>query len=222
MKKKILKIATALTIMGGIGLSAQGTTANAEVAVKQQAASVTFKDVPKGHWSYEAIQNLANWGIIAGYGDGRFGFGDNVTREQVAALIYRTIDADQYFDEDYEFESPYNDIVDDNSTMFPIEILALTELEIFKGDGSGNFRPKDTLTRAEMAQILTETFELQANSTAGFKDVPAGHWAAKAINAVGSNGISAGDGSGNFAPGLKVTREQYAQFLYKAILNDQK
>ncbi|WP_212937015.1 S-layer homology domain-containing protein, partial [Bacillus hominis] len=80
MKKKILKVATALTIMGGIGLSAQGTTANAEVAVKQQAASVTFKDVPTGHWSYEAIQNLADWGIVAGYGDGRFGFGDNVTR----------------------------------------------------------------------------------------------------------------------------------------------
>ncbi|MEK4577284.1 MULTISPECIES: S-layer homology domain-containing protein [Bacillus] len=222
MKKKILKVATALTIMGGIGLSGQGTTANAEVAVKQQQATpVTFKDVPKGHWSYGAIQNLADWGIIAGYGDGRFGFGDNVTREQVAALIYRTIDGDQYFDEDHEFVSTYKDIVDDNSTMFPIEILALTELEIFKGDGSGNFRPKDTLTRAEMAQILTETFELQVKSTPGFKDVPAGHWAAKAINAVGSNGISAGDGSGNFAPGMKVTREQYAQFLYKAILNDQ-
>ena len=48
MKKKILKVATALTIMGGIGLSGQGTTANAEVAVKQQqAAPVTFKDVPE-------------------------------------------------------------------------------------------------------------------------------------------------------------------------------
>ncbi|MES5895393.1 MULTISPECIES: S-layer homology domain-containing protein [Bacillus cereus group] len=219
MKKKILKVATALTIMGGIGLSAEGAAANAEVAVKQQAVPGTFTDVPSGHWSYEAIQNLKNWEIIAGYGDGRFGFGDNVTREQVAALIYRTIDGDQYFDEDHEFVSTYNDIVDDNSTMFPIEILALTELEIFKGDGSGNFRPKDTLTRAEMAQILTETFELQVKSTPGFKDVPAGHWAAKAINAVGSNGISAGDGSGNFAPGMKVTREQYAQFLYKAILN---
>lgn len=50
--------------------------------------------------------------------------------------------------------------------------------------------------------------------------MPAGHWAANAINAVGSNGISAGDGPGNFAPSMNVTREQYAQFLNKAILND--
>ncbi|PFP64967.1 S-layer protein, partial [Bacillus cereus] len=50
MKKKILKVATALTIMGGIGLSVQGTTANAEVAVKQQqAVPGTFTDVPAGH-----------------------------------------------------------------------------------------------------------------------------------------------------------------------------
>ncbi|HDR7795182.1 TPA: S-layer homology domain-containing protein [Bacillus luti] len=222
MKKKILKVATALTIMGGVAFSAEGTTAKAETVAKpQQASAAKFKDVPAGHWSYEAIQNLADWGIVAGYGNGKFGFGDNVTREQVAALIYRTIDGDQYFDEDHEFESPYNDIVDDNSTMFPIEVLALTELGIFKGDNSGNFRPKDTLTRAEMAQILTETFALEVKGTPGFKDVPAGHWATKAINAVGSNGISAGDGSGNFAPNMKVTREQYAQFLYKAILNDE-
>ena len=65
--------------------------------------------------------------------------------------------------------------------MFPFEILALTELDIFKGDGSGNFRPKDTLTRAEMAQVLTGAFGLQVKSTPGFKDVPTGHWAEKQL-----------------------------------------
>lgn len=121
MKKKILKVATALTIMGGIGLSGQGTTANAEVAVKQQAAPVTFKDVPAGHWSYEAIQTLAEHEIMLGYGNGVFGFGHNVNREQVAALIYRALDLDEQFGEDEVLESPYNDIVDDNSTMFPLK-----------------------------------------------------------------------------------------------------
>ncbi|EJS10367.1 MULTISPECIES: S-layer homology domain-containing protein [Bacillus] len=218
MKKKILKVATALTIMGGIGLSGQGTTANAEVAVKQQqAAPVTFKDVPKGHWSYEAIQTLAEHEIMLGYGNGVFGFGHNVNREQVAALIYRALDLDEQFGEDEVLESPYNDIVDDNSTMFPFEVLAVTELGIFTGDENGNFRPKATLTRAEMAQVLTRAFGLQVQGPAGFKDVPKGHWAENAINAVGSNGISVGDGKGNFAPNMKVTREQYAQFLFNSM-----
>ena len=33
----------------------------------------------KGHWAYEAIHELAEQEIILGYGDGIFGFGDNVT-----------------------------------------------------------------------------------------------------------------------------------------------
>ncbi|OJE39271.1 S-layer protein [Bacillus tropicus] len=218
MKKKVLKVATALTIMGGVAFGAEGTTAKAELAAKpQQASQAIFKDVPAGHWSYEAIQTLAEQEIMLGYGNGMFGFGHNVTREQVAALIYRALDLDEEFGEDEELESPYNDIVDDNSTMFPFEVLAVTELGIFTGDEKGNFRPKDTLTRAEMAQVLTRAFGLQVKGSAGFKDVPKGHWAENAINAVGSNGISVGDGKGNFAPNMKVTREQYAQFLFRAL-----
>ncbi|MGH1296019.1 S-layer homology domain-containing protein [Bacillus pretiosus] len=218
MKKKILKVATALTIMGGVAFSAEGNTAKAEVAAKpQQASQAIFKDVPAGHWSYKAIQTLAEHEIMLGYGNGVFGFGHNVNREQVAALIYRALDLDEEFGEDEVLESPYNDIVDDNSTMFPFEVLAVTELGIFTGDENGNFRPKATLTRAEMAQVLTRAFGLQVQGTAKFKDVPKGHWAENAINAVGSNGISVGDGKGNFAPNMKVTREQYAQFLFNSM-----
>ncbi|PGZ08512.1 S-layer protein [Bacillus cereus] len=218
MKKKILKVATALTIMGGVAFSAEGTTAKAELAPKpQQTSTEIFKDVPAGHWSYEAIQTLAEHEIMLGYGNGVFGFGHNVNREQVAALIYRALDLDEEFGEDEVLESPYNDIVDDNSTMFPFEVLAVTELGIFTGDENGNFRPKATLTRAEMAQVLTRAFGLQVKGSAGFKDVPKGHWAENAINAVGSNGISVGDGKGNFAPNMKVTREQYAQFLFNSM-----
>lgn len=170
----------------------------------------------RGHWSYEAIQTLAQEEIMLGYGNGVFGFGHNITREQVAALIYRTIDFSEVFEEGDILENPYKDI-NEKSTMFLEEILVLTEVGIFNGDGTGNFRPKDTLTRAEMAQVLTVAYELEVKGTQGFKDVPKGHWAYNAINAVGSNGISVGDGTGNFAPNMKVTREQYAQFLFKTI-----
>jgi hypothetical protein len=55
------------------------------------AATKEFPDVPKDHWSLEAITDLTSKGIIAGYDNGKFGFGDVVTREQVAALMYRTL-----------------------------------------------------------------------------------------------------------------------------------
>lgn len=87
MSKKLLKTATALTIMGGMLFSAESNNVKAESAPLQKTNTIVFKDVPKGHWAYEAIHNLAEQEIILGYGDGIFGFGDNVTREQVAALV---------------------------------------------------------------------------------------------------------------------------------------
>ncbi|PGP92548.1 S-layer protein, partial [Bacillus cereus] len=54
----------------------------------QAAETVGFKDVPVDHWSYKAIMDLKERNIVAGYGNGIFGFGDNITRGQVARLIY--------------------------------------------------------------------------------------------------------------------------------------
>ena len=53
------------------------------------------------------------------------------------------------------------------------------------------FRPKATLTRAEMAQVLTNAFDLQAKGSHTFNDVPANSWAKNAISAIQTNGITA-------------------------------
>ncbi|MGE6509873.1 M60 family metallopeptidase [Bacillus cereus] len=175
----------------------------------------TFKDVPQGHWAFNAIHDLAIEGIIEGYGNRIFGMGDNVTREQVAALIYRTL----HIEKKDKYENPYGDI-NSNSTMFPEEILALTKLGIFQGDDQGNFRPKATLTRAEMAQVIMKAFKLDVKASHNFNDVPANSWATNAISSLQSNDIAIGIGEGKFAPDMEVTREQYAQFLYNAISHE--
>ncbi len=41
--------------------------------------STEFKDVPNNHWSYKEIMGLANKDVVSGYGNGLFGFGDDVT-----------------------------------------------------------------------------------------------------------------------------------------------
>ncbi|HDR8116365.1 TPA: S-layer homology domain-containing protein [Bacillus cereus] len=89
------------------------------------------------------------------------------------------------------------------------------------GDEHGNFRPKDIVTRTEMVQIITKTFQLKTKETSIFDDVSRNYWDFKAIQAVKSNGIALGIGHNQFAPDMKVTREQYAQFLYKTILATQ-
>ncbi|MBU5233787.1 S-layer homology domain-containing protein, partial [Vibrio cholerae] len=78
--------------------------------------------------------------------------------------------------EDKNYENPYGDISKE-STSYIKEILSLTEMGVFKGDEHGNFRPKASLTRAEMAQVLTNAFHLKAKSDHTFNDVSTNSWA---------------------------------------------
>lgn len=50
-----------------------------------------FPDVPKNHWAYEAIHQLAAQGIVEGYPDGTFGGGRTMTRYEFASLVYRAL-----------------------------------------------------------------------------------------------------------------------------------
>ncbi|MDF9663171.1 S-layer homology domain-containing protein [Bacillus wiedmannii] len=221
MYTKILKSITSLSLIGSALLYTNGSDVRA-------AEAGIFSDVPTSHWSYPAIKDLASKNIISGYGNGIFGFGDVATREQVAALVYRVMlpnkqggtfssnNALYVLKDGSKFNNPYGDI-NQNSTMFPEEILMLTNAGVFKGDEKGNFRPKAPVNRAEMAQILTNAFHLSAKQKHTFNDVPSGYWGENAISAVQSTGIASGTGEGKFEPSKTVTREQYAQFLYNTL-----
>ncbi|MRQ34293.1 S-layer homology domain-containing protein, partial [Bacillus anthracis] len=146
------------------------------------------------------------------YGNGKFGVGDNVTREQVAAVLYRTLNLKK----EGPLKNPYKDI-SERATFFLDEILVLTKHGIFEGDEKGNFRPAAPVTRAETAQILTKAFTFEVKKNHTFKDVPNNHWAKNAISALQSNHVIVGTGNGKFEPNKVVTREQYATFLNKAV-----
>lgn len=51
--------------------------------------AMNFDDVAEGLWYSEAIRWAASEKIVGGYGDGLFGTGDSVTREQAATILYR-------------------------------------------------------------------------------------------------------------------------------------
>ncbi|MES5895201.1 MULTISPECIES: NEAT domain-containing leucine-rich repeat protein [Bacillus cereus group] len=175
-------------------------------------AVIEFKDVPKGHWSEAAINYLANENIFKGYGNGQFGFGDNITRGQVASLVQRYLKLESKVEQKEMF-------TDTKGHMFEQDIATVAQAGIMQGDGTGKFRPEGVLTRYEMSVVLQKVFQLKENknNVGNFTDVPTGHWAEGYVKALVDNNISKGDGNGNFSGDAFVTREQYAQFLYKAI-----
>ncbi|WP_255448523.1 S-layer homology domain-containing protein, partial [Bacillus sp. ABP14] len=208
MANKFLKTATVLTIMGTSLLGAGAFTAKAA----DNTDSLKFNDVPANHWSTKAIYDLANRKVVSGYGNNVFGFGDNVTRGQVARMIYAYV---KPIDADASFKNPFTDI---KGHMFEKEILALAKEGLVAGYGEGKFGPDDILTREQMAQVLTNAFKFKATKTKTiFTDMDKNSWAYNAINALEENGVTAGTGSNKYSPQMHVTREQYSQFLYNSI-----
>ncbi|TCJ78385.1 UNVERIFIED_ORG: S-layer family protein [Bacillus cereus] len=206
MANKFLKTATALTIMGTSLLGAGAFTVKAD-----NTDSLKFNDVPANHWSTKAIYDLANRKVVAGYGNNVFGFGDNVTRGQVARMIYAYV---KPADADASFKNPFNDI---KGHMFEKEILALAKAGLVSGYGEGKYGPDDVLTREQMAQVLTNAFKFKATTTTSFIDVDKKSWAYNAINALEENGVTIGTGGKLYSPYAHVTREQYSQFLFNSI-----
>ncbi len=58
------------------------------------AAPNPFSDVPMDHWSYDAVAELAQEGIIEGYGDGTFHGDRAITRYEMAQMIARAMAKD--------------------------------------------------------------------------------------------------------------------------------
>jgi hypothetical protein len=60
-------------------------------AVDTAASPTAFPDIPDNHWAYQAIQDLANKGLVKGYPDGKFLGNRELTRYEFASVIDRIL-----------------------------------------------------------------------------------------------------------------------------------
>ena len=114
-----------------------------------------FSDVSFDRWSCKYIKRLEELDITSGYGDGRFGPEDAVTREQMAVFITRALAAvppDGYCGT----ADPFTDVSYDRWSCKYVKKFA--ELGITAGYGDGRFGPGDYVTRAQMGVFLSRAF----------------------------------------------------------------
>lgn len=99
------------------------------------------------------------------------------------------------------------------------EIEVLASREIVKGKTDELFAHGESVTRAQFAVLVARALNLPTSEYKGtFKDVPASYtWAALEIEAANRAGIISGMGNGKFAPNEKITREQMAAMVIRAI-----
>jgi len=116
-------------------------------------ASTAPKDV-EGHWAQEAIKNLVSTGVIKGYGDNSFKPNQTITREEMVVMLSRIVNLDNAA-KDRE-KGHFNDL---NRSYAASEIVAGAQAGIVKGNGTENFYPKSSATRAEVVQVILNVLE---------------------------------------------------------------
>ena len=112
-----------------------------------------FNDVADGEWYADAVKWAAANGIVMGYGNGKFGPDDPVTNEQLAALIFRTQQAENKIPMDIlmDYEWPDWDNISDWAKSV---VTKLTMQGIFADIPGNNLNPRDPSNRAEIASML--------------------------------------------------------------------
>ena len=113
------------------------------------SGSSAFVDVDPDTWYSDAVTWAAANGIVGGYGDGRFGPNDNITREQLAVMLWRYAESPTAADKELHFTDA------DKASVYALEALRWTEENgIISGNGNGILDPKGFATRAQVAQML--------------------------------------------------------------------
>lgn len=178
------------------------------------SANATFSDISKDYRFADEIDHLIDLEIIKGYPDGTFKPNRSVTRSQAAVMLVRALDLDVD-----QVKAPNYKDVSKKSASYKA-IAAVTEAGIMKGD-KGKFNPSASLTRAQMAIVLTRAFDLMGDQTSSFTDLSKDFHAYKHIDAMLYNGVTTGYPDGTFKPQKATSRVHFAAFLSRA-MNDSK
>ena len=118
-----------------------------------------FKDVPESQWSYGAIAALANAGVINGYGNGRFGPNDTITRAQMASILVKAFRLPYFYNDS---EIPFTDTKRLSSHQTNINILYI--MGITSGTSPTTFSPNSPISRAQAAVLITKTEKVKAST----------------------------------------------------------
>ena len=116
------------------------------------AGAVNFTDVKPGQWYAPAVAWAAEQKIVSGYANGAFGAEDNVTREQLAAILYRYAEAKQY---DVTAKKALTGFSDGAAVSgWAAEAMQWAVGSGLLNGSDGALNPQGYATRAEIAAIL--------------------------------------------------------------------
>ena len=172
------------------------------------AFAAEYTDVPETSWARGSVDKASEYGLMNGVGEGVFGYGETISREQFATILVRMFGWESVAGEDAA--------VDIASSWARGAINTAAANGVI--DAGGKFRPKDAITRREMAVMLVRALGLgelakaDANAALPFTDVTAQRGYIAIAYEIG---MTTGATETTFEPNGTATREQAAAMLVR-------
>ena len=126
---------------------------------------IRFSDVENGRWYYDAVMACAEAGIVNGVGDGLFCPSEPIKRQDAAVIMMRillgadaldNVDVDSALVKAREKGIAAGDF--GTTSNYAKKAVAAALGVIFFGDADGNLTPKNYITRAECASMMSNYF----------------------------------------------------------------
>ena len=209
------------TVPDGKEFAGWATTSGGDVVYKpgdtiKMTKNLTLYAVWKEKEPLVILNKSDHMAYINGYPDGTVRPGNNITREEVAAIFYRLLTADaktQY----QSSGSSFSDVSPDRWSA--TAIATLKKAGILDGYQNGTFRPKAAITRAEFATMAARFDNSAVTNSAQFTDI-SGHWAQSFIDRAATLGWIKGFADGTFRPNQDITRAEAVTLINRMLGRD--
>lgn len=114
-----------------------------------------FIDVKNNDYFYPYVMWAVENGVVSGLSDSKFGSSNNITREQMAVMLYNFAKSQSIELSNIYSGSNFKDA--GKISSWAVEsVNALVKAGILNGRDNGNFDPKGTATRAEIATMFVK------------------------------------------------------------------
>ena len=154
-----------------------------------------------------AVEEVKAIAYIKGYPDGTFKPQANVTRAEAAQMFATLLNGGTNFGT--SGATKFSDASDD---WYSKAINYVVGKGLISGYPNGTFKPNESITRAEFAQMISGYIKNEKAGSSDFKDVK-DHWAKDAIDKLNGNKNVTGYPDGSFKPNAKITRAEAVTIL---------
>ncbi len=167
-----------------------------------------YSDVDANAWYAEAVIYCREHNLMAGTGNNQFAPESNLTRAQLATVLYRIEGTPAVVGTDAFTDTP-------DGAWYGDAVLWASQQELIGGYGGGLFGPDDPVTREQMTTIFWRyAGSPAANSENTFTDkADIANYAVAAVDWSATNNIVRPVSDGTFAPKSSATRAQVADAL---------